>query len=90
MSISPKLRNQIMMLDDFTCVYCGYRGADVTVDHFIPASLGGPDIEQNLVAACPSCNSIKGFGHNTCEIRNRINKSKNTQNIEAHGAVVSC
>jgi hypothetical protein len=59
MSISSTLRNRVMMLDNFTCVYCGYRGADVTVDHFIPESLGGPDIEQNLVAACGLCNSRK-------------------------------
>jgi hypothetical protein len=60
MSISPRLRNQVMMLDNFTCVYCGYRGDDVHVDHYIPKILGGPDVLQNLVAACPACNLKKG------------------------------
>ncbi len=48
------------MLDNFTCVYCGYVGADVTIDHFIPVSAGGPDAIQNLVTACLKCNLEKG------------------------------
>lgn len=60
MSVAQKVYNEVMMLDNFTCVYCGYRGADIAVDHFIPRSKGGTDIVQNLVACCTSCNSRKG------------------------------
>ena len=60
MSLSQRLYNAVMMLDNFTCVYCGYRGADITIDHYIPRSKGGTDVVQNLVAACGSCNSQKG------------------------------
>ena len=40
------------------CVYCLSRDR-ITVDHFIPLSLGGADILRNLVPACRSCNSSK-------------------------------
>ena len=59
MVVSAALWKQVMFLDSFTCVYCGEHNSELTVDHFIPASLGGPDVIQNLVAACAECNSIK-------------------------------
>jgi hypothetical protein len=59
MSISQYLYNQIMMADDFTCVYCGVRTPDIEVDHFVPRSFGGPDVLHNLFACCPRCNGIK-------------------------------
>lgn len=59
MAISQKLRNKVMMLDDFTCVYCGYRDADVTIDHLIPISIGGGDVIENLFTACLPCNLRK-------------------------------
>lgn len=59
-SIPQRLYNEVMMLDNFTCVYCGRRTPDVEADHLIPKSRGGPDILHNLVAACPQCNRRKG------------------------------
>ena len=59
MVVSAALWKEVMFLDDFTCVYCGLHESNLTVDHFIPASLGGPDVIQNLVACCASCNAIK-------------------------------
>jgi hypothetical protein len=58
-SIPRRLQNEVMMTDDFTCVYCGTRSPEVRVDHFVPQSLGGPDVIHNLVAACEECNSRK-------------------------------
>jgi hypothetical protein len=58
-SIPQRLYNQVMMLDNFTCVYCGTRTCDVVVDHLIPSSQGGPNVIHNLVTACPKCNSRK-------------------------------
>jgi 5-methylcytosine-specific restriction endonuclease McrA len=49
---------------NFTCQYCGYDGRafpnwfQLTVDHIIPRSQNGPDIEQNKVTVCQACNSI--------------------------------
>ena len=31
-----------------------------TIDHIVPLSQGGPDTEDNMFAACKSCNHRKG------------------------------
>jgi len=41
------------------CVYCG-SNANLSWDHLIPVSKGGPNIISNQVVACRSCNSSKG------------------------------
>jgi len=41
------------------CEYCGSK-EDLSWDHLIPRSKGGPDTADNLVLACKSCNSSKG------------------------------
>ena len=57
-SIWKKTRIAILQRDQYTCAYCGQEAT--TVDHIIPASLGGDAHPSNLVAACISCNSSKG------------------------------
>ena len=42
-----------------TCVYCGAK-ADLTLEHMLPRSRGGPDTPDNAVWVCSSCNSQKG------------------------------
>lgn len=59
MTISRRLRFEILRRDEFTCQYCGAKPADGTelhVDHVIPVALGGEDKASNLVAACKDCN----------------------------------
>lgn len=58
MSISKRLRFEVLRRDDHTCQYCGEKAPDVTlhVDHVVPVSLGGSDKPDNLVAACKDCN----------------------------------
>jgi 5-methylcytosine-specific restriction endonuclease McrA len=51
-------RGGVLRRDGYTCVYCAGR-AD-TVDHLLPRSRGGGDTWFNLVAACQSCNGVKG------------------------------
>ncbi len=41
------------------CVYCGAEG-DLTVEHMLPRARGGPDVPENAVWVCSSCNSKKG------------------------------
>lgn len=41
------------------CVYCG-SNVDLSFDHIIPISRGGPDNAENQVLSCRSCNSSKG------------------------------
>jgi 5-methylcytosine-specific restriction endonuclease McrA len=51
-------RDGVLRRDHHTCAYCGGR-AD-TVDHILPRCRGGGDTWFNLVAACHSCNGLKG------------------------------
>jgi hypothetical protein len=41
------------------CIYCGNKG-DLTIEHILPRSCGGPDIPDNAIKVCKSCNSSKG------------------------------
>jgi 5-methylcytosine-specific restriction endonuclease McrA len=52
-------RREILKRDRYRCQYCGSRSR-LTLDHVIPRSRGGGDTWENLVAACESCNGIKG------------------------------
>lgn len=58
MSVSKRLRFEVLRRDNHTCQYCGEKAPDVTlhVDHVVPVSLGGSDKPDNLVAACKDCN----------------------------------
>lgn len=56
----PLTRINVFKRDNFTCVYCGStKREDLTIDHVIPQSKGGPNTWNNLVTACKSCNSEK-------------------------------
>lgn len=61
MSVSRRLRFEILRRDSYTCRYCGGTAPDVklTVDHVIPVALGGSDEPANLVTACGPCNGGK-------------------------------
>ena len=41
------------------CIFCGAT-ANLTLEHLLPRSHNGPDVEKNLVWICKSCNSSKG------------------------------
>ena len=41
------------------CIYCGSE-SDLTLEHILPRSRGGPDIPDNAVWVCKKCNSSKG------------------------------
>jgi hypothetical protein len=41
------------------CIYCG-SSEPLTTDHLIPRSRGGPDVGDNAIVACRSCNASKG------------------------------
>jgi len=40
------------------CIYCGSKG-DLTIEHILPRSCGGPDIPDNAIQVCKKCNSVK-------------------------------
>jgi hypothetical protein len=60
-SVSKRLRFEILRRDAHACRYCGAAAPDVrlTVDHVIPITLGGRDDPENLVTACAGCNAGK-------------------------------
>lgn len=41
------------------CIYCGSK-SDLTLEHILPRSRGGPDTPDNAVWVCKKCNSSKG------------------------------
>ena len=61
MSITKRMRFEVLRRDSFTCRYCGQSAPDVKlhVDHVRPAALGGDDSAENLVTACIDCNAGK-------------------------------
>lgn len=52
-------RRAVFARDDWTCQYCGSR-TNLTVDHVVPRSKGGPSTWENIVASCAPCNRRKG------------------------------
>lgn len=56
MTVSKRLRLEVLRRDGYKCHYCHTADAPLTVDHVIPRALGGPDIAENLVACCQDCN----------------------------------
>ena len=52
-------RRAVFARDDWTCQYCGSR-SQLTVDHVVPRSKGGPSTWENIVASCAPCNRRKG------------------------------
>ncbi len=41
------------------CIYCGSK-TDLTIEHILPKSCGGPDTPDNVILVCKKCNSSKG------------------------------
>jgi 5-methylcytosine-specific restriction endonuclease McrA len=59
----PRVRlckREILRRDGYRCQYCGQRTNRLTIDHVIPRHRGGEYRWENLVAACPECNRLKG------------------------------
>src|SRR5437588_3017526 len=52
-------RRAVFARDDWTCQYCGSR-SNLTVDHVVPRSKGGPSSWDNIVAWCARCSARRG------------------------------
>lgn len=52
-------RQNIFRRDDYKCVYCR-SSSNLTLDHVLPKSKGGPNTWKNLVTCCGECNVKKG------------------------------
>ncbi len=55
-------RKNILLRDRNTCQFCGeqFSSGELTLDHVVPRSRGGPSSWENLVACCYDCNNRKG------------------------------
>lgn len=60
--MTPALRKQIMVRDNYTCQKCGKYMPDevgLHIDHIIPVSKGGKTVSSNLQVLCSRCNGQK-------------------------------
>lgn len=58
----PSLTNSdLFRRDRYTCAYCGqlFKHSQLSRDHIIPKSKGGPDTWMNVVTCCARCNQKK-------------------------------
>jgi 5-methylcytosine-specific restriction endonuclease McrA len=55
-------RRNLFARDQNRCQYCGkkFPTSELSLDHVIPRSYGGPSTWENIVCACVSCNTKKG------------------------------
>lgn len=55
-------RRSVYMRDGYRCQYCGAEPptAELTLDHVVPKSKGGPRTWENIVTSCTPCNQKKG------------------------------
>ena len=55
-------RRNIFARDENRCQYCGHRFpmSELSLDHVVPRSQGGPTSWDNIVCACVNCNVKKG------------------------------
>lgn len=61
--IRQEKRLAIYLRDGLACVYCGASvedGAQLSLDHVRPHSLGGGNDASNLATCCSRCNSSRG------------------------------
>lgn len=70
-------REEVYARCDWSCFYCGVEAqwdsvssamTGLTIDHVVPRSLGGSNDSWNLVAACLSCNAMKGAARPPIEL----------------------
>lgn len=61
MSLSKRVRFQVLVRDNYTCRYCGAHPPDTVleIDHVIPRCKGGTNAMDNLATACWNCNRGK-------------------------------
>jgi hypothetical protein len=57
----PLSNRTLFRRDRNVCGYCGdeFVNADLTRDHILPTSRGGPNVWMNVVTACSTCNKQK-------------------------------
>jgi 5-methylcytosine-specific restriction protein A len=59
-SALTKIRDRILLRDEYSCRLCGRVSArELVVDHIVPLHLGGGESDENRQALCPECHDAK-------------------------------
>ena len=73
--VNPQVKLNVIRRDNFKCIYCGTGGSQknfLTVDHVLPLSKGGTNVQTNIACCCRECNAKK----NSMLLTNFIKKYK--------------
>lgn len=54
-----KLKDEILVRDNYTCQCCGRVGGKLELDHIINLASGGTDDKDNLQILCRDCHRTK-------------------------------
>ena len=54
-----KIRDRILLRDEYTCRGCGRVSSSLEVDHVVPLHLGGAESDENRGSLCHECHEIK-------------------------------
>ena len=57
-----KIRERILLRDEYTCQHCGLVSWNLEVDHIVPLHLGGAESDENRMSLCSGCHKIKSEG----------------------------
>lgn len=55
-AIDPAWRSKLHIWQEDRCYLCNKIDGNLTIEHLVPRSRGGPTIKQNIVYSCSSCN----------------------------------
>lgn len=80
--IRKEKREKIYTRDGHTCVYCESK-ENLSLDHIKPQSIGGSNLESNLITACLTCNTSR----QDMEINTFINTFSNSSVIRRRIAI---
>ena len=54
-----KIRQDVLLRDEYTCQVCGRVTRDLEIDHIIPLHLGGKETDENRQSLCAECHKKK-------------------------------
>jgi 5-methylcytosine-specific restriction endonuclease McrA len=54
-----KIRERILLRDNYTCAGCGRITAYLQVDHVVPLFMGGSESDENRQLMCDVCHDAK-------------------------------
>lgn len=92
MSVSKRLRFEVLRRDNHACRYCGAKApfVELQIDHVIPRTRGGGDEAWNLTAACIDCNISKGNGVPNEHVINEVRQDETSYQCSKGFEVLPC